>query len=60
MKISNYHLNQMSASTQQNSPKKVEKEEKISRVEELKKAIQNGEYKVDIKATAKAMAKSLL
>jgi anti-sigma28 factor (negative regulator of flagellin synthesis) len=36
------------------------KTQKISRVEEIKKAIQNGEYKIDIQQTAKAMAKALL
>ncbi len=33
---------------------------KTSRVEEIKKAIENGTYKIDIEKTAKAMAKSLL
>jgi len=45
--------------------KKIENETKSgsiekSRVEELKDAIKNGSYNVDIKSTSKAMAKSLL
>ena len=40
--------------------KKVESNKKISRVEEIKEAIKNGSYKVDIEKTAKAMAKALL
>ena len=58
MKINNLGVNQLhTTSTQQ---KRVQKEEKLSRVEEIKKAIENGTYKIDIKETAKAMAKSLL
>jgi len=40
--------------------KPVNKTEKLSRVEEIKRAIQNGTYKIDIEITAKAMAKALL
>ncbi|NPA12190.1 MAG: flagellar biosynthesis anti-sigma factor FlgM [Epsilonproteobacteria bacterium] len=59
MKVTNLGINNQlqQTSTQQN--KKVEKQN-ISRVEELKKAIEEGTYKVDIKSTAKAMAKNLL
>ena len=32
----------------------------ISRVDEIKEAIKNGTYKIDIEKTSKAMAKSLL
>jgi len=41
--------------------KKVSKEEniKLSKVEEIKKAIENGTYKIDIEKTAEAMAKKL-
>jgi anti-sigma28 factor (negative regulator of flagellin synthesis) len=38
----------------------VNKTEKLSRVEEIKRAIKNGTYKIDIEITAKAMAKALL
>ncbi|WP_456469771.1 flagellar biosynthesis anti-sigma factor FlgM [Caminibacter sp.] len=48
------------ASTQQQTKTQTQKTEKLSRVEEIKKAIENGTYKVDIENTAKAMAKSLL
>jgi len=37
-----------------------QKQEKISRVEEIKQAIQQGTYKIDLKKTAIAMAKALL
>jgi anti-sigma28 factor (negative regulator of flagellin synthesis) len=60
MKITGHHLNQIATSTQQNAPKKVEKEEKLTRVEELKKAIESGNYKVDVNKTAEVMAKALL
>jgi len=36
------------------------KVEKLSKVEEIKKAIENGTYKIDIQKSAKAMAKALL
>jgi anti-sigma28 factor (negative regulator of flagellin synthesis) len=36
------------------------KTEKLSRVEEIKQQIQNGEYKIDLRKTAEAMAKALL
>jgi anti-sigma28 factor (negative regulator of flagellin synthesis) len=38
----------------------VNKSEKLSRVEEIKRAIENGTYKIDIEITARAMAKALL
>jgi anti-sigma28 factor (negative regulator of flagellin synthesis) len=34
--------------------------EKLSKVEEIKKAIENGTYKIDIESSARAMAKALL
>jgi anti-sigma28 factor (negative regulator of flagellin synthesis) len=50
-----------STSTQQQKrTQNVQKEEKIGRVEEIKKSIQNGTYKIDIEKTAEAFAKSLL
>jgi anti-sigma28 factor (negative regulator of flagellin synthesis) len=51
---------QITTPTQQKKTQNVEKEEKLGRVEEIKKQIQNGEYKIDINKTAEAMAKSLL
>jgi len=51
---------QLNISTQQKKTQNVEKEEKLGRVEEIKKQIQNGTYKIDIDATAKAFAKNLL
>jgi len=39
---------------------KTTKTQTTSRVEEIKKAIQNGTYKIDIQKTAQAMAKALL
>jgi anti-sigma28 factor (negative regulator of flagellin synthesis) len=47
-------------STQQKRTQNVQKQEKLGRVEEIKKSIQNGEYKIDIDKTAEALAKSLL
>ena len=60
MKISN-SLNsfQIQNSTQSKKQEKVENK-KLSRVEEIKQKIQNGEYKVDINKTAKAMLDYLL
>ena len=51
--FSNYNLIEKQKSN------KIEKKE-LSRVEELKKAIENGSYKIDIKKTAKIMAEKLL
>jgi anti-sigma28 factor (negative regulator of flagellin synthesis) len=51
---------QIATPTQQKKAQNVQKDEKIGRVEEIKKQIQNGEYKIDIQKTAEAMAKSLL
>ena len=47
-------------STQQKKTQNVQKEEKIGRVEEIKRQLERGEYKIDIEKTAQAMAKSLL
>jgi len=44
-------------STQQNI--KTKKNTKLSRVEEIKKQINNGTYKIDIQKSAEAMAKHL-
>jgi len=52
--------NTQTFSTQQKRTQNVQKEEKIGRVEEIKKSIQNGTYKIDIEKTAEAFAKSLL
>jgi len=45
--------------TNQNK-KRIQQTTKISRVEEIKKEIKAGIYKIDIEKTAKAMAKALL
>lgn len=39
---------------------KIQETTKTSRVEEIKKAIEAGTYKIDINKTAQAMAKALL
>ena len=44
-------------STQQN--KKLQKNTKLSRVEEIKQQIKNGTYKIDLQKSAEAMAKHL-
>jgi anti-sigma28 factor (negative regulator of flagellin synthesis) len=58
MKISNNPIinSNIKVSTQQT--KKIDTEK--TRVEEIKEAIKNGTYKIDINKTAKAMAKALL
>jgi anti-sigma28 factor (negative regulator of flagellin synthesis) len=53
-------VNTQMISTRQKRIQNIQKEEKIAKVEELKKSIQNGEYKIDIEKTAEAFAKSLL
>jgi len=53
-------VNTQMISTRQKRIQNIQKEEKIAKVEELKKSIQNGEYKIDIQKTAEAFAKSLL
>jgi anti-sigma28 factor (negative regulator of flagellin synthesis) len=40
--------------------KKIQNTQKSGRVEEIKKQIENGTYKIDLNKTAKAFAKSLL
>jgi anti-sigma28 factor (negative regulator of flagellin synthesis) len=56
-KVESSILNNVS-SIQNNKTKA--KVEKLSKVEEIKKAIENGTYKIDIQKSAKAMAKALL
>ena len=58
MKISTNPIinSNIKVSTQQT--KKIDTEK--TRVEEIKEAIKNGSYKIDINKTAKAMAKALL
>ena len=58
MKISTNPIinSNIKVSTQQT--KKIDTEK--TRVEEIKEAIKNGTYKIDINKTAKAMAKALL
>jgi anti-sigma28 factor (negative regulator of flagellin synthesis) len=40
--------------------KEIQKTKKTDKVELIKKQVQNGVYKIDLKKTAKAMAKQLL
>jgi anti-sigma28 factor (negative regulator of flagellin synthesis) len=40
--------------------KKTQNSQKSGRVEEIKKRIENGTYKIDLDKTAKALAKTLL
>jgi anti-sigma28 factor (negative regulator of flagellin synthesis) len=61
--ISRIGLNQSNLISTQPDKKEVKKTEnaqKSGRVEEIKKQIQNGTYKIDIDKTAKALAKTLL
>jgi anti-sigma28 factor (negative regulator of flagellin synthesis) len=58
--INRVGANTQMISTQQKRTQNVQKQEKLGRVEEIKKSIQNGEYKIDINKTAEALAKSLL
>jgi len=58
--INRVGANTQMISTQQKRTQNVQKQEKLGRVEEIKKSIQNGEYKIDIDKTAEALAKSLL
>jgi len=59
MKITNMNISSIQDFSAQQS-KKIKKNEKLSRVEEIKQQIENGTYKVDIDKTAKSMAKHLL
>jgi anti-sigma28 factor (negative regulator of flagellin synthesis) len=43
-----------------NQKKEIQKSQHISRVEEIKKEIEQGTYKIDLDKTAQAMAKALL
>ncbi len=49
-----------SAQIQEKKTNNIQKEEKISRVEEIKEQIKNGTYEINIEKTAKAFAKALL
>jgi flagellar biosynthesis anti-sigma factor FlgM len=54
-------INDMRKNDVQNAQQNIEKQEieKQSRVDELKKQIANGEYQIDLKATATKMAQEL-
>jgi anti-sigma28 factor (negative regulator of flagellin synthesis) len=61
--ISRIGLNQtnlISTQPDKKEVKKTENSQKSGRVEEIKKQIQNGTYKIDLDKTAKALAKHLL
>lgn len=49
-----------SVQIQEKKTNNIQKEEKISRVEEIKEQIKNGTYEINIEKTAKAFAKALL
>lgn len=49
-----------STQIQEKKTNNIQKEEKISRVEEIKEQIKNGTYEINIEKTAKAFAKALL
>jgi anti-sigma28 factor (negative regulator of flagellin synthesis) len=61
--ISKIGLNQTNLTSTQPDKKEVKKTQnlqKSGRVEEIKKQIENGTYKIDLDKTAKALAKHLL
>ena len=60
MKINSYSSINIKEFSTQPKTKKTQETEKTGRVEEIKEAIKNGTYKIDIQKTAKAMAQSLL
>jgi len=57
--INKIGLNQINYPTQPEK-KEIKKTQKSGRVEEIKKQIAVGTYKIDIEKTAKALAKTLL
>jgi anti-sigma28 factor (negative regulator of flagellin synthesis) len=61
--ISRIGLNQTNLTSTQPDKKEIKKTDntqKSGRVEEIKKQIENGTYKIDLDKTAKALAKNLL
>jgi anti-sigma28 factor (negative regulator of flagellin synthesis) len=61
--ISRIGLNQTNLISTQPDKKEIKKTDntqKSGRVEEIKKQIENGTYKIDLDKTAKALAKNLL
>ncbi len=54
------NMNQINDKPEKRAIRSINKTEKISRVEEIRRAIENGTYKIDIEKTAKALAKALL
>ncbi|GAB6045971.1 hypothetical protein JCM11957_15700 [Caminibacter profundus] len=59
-KISAYTLNTIQNSNEKIQVQKTKQTQKIPRVEEIKEALQNGTYKIDIEKTATSFAKALL
>ncbi|EDM23547.1 flagellar biosynthesis anti-sigma factor FlgM [Caminibacter mediatlanticus TB-2] len=59
VQLNNYAFIQTNYNKNENLSE-VNKTEKISKVEEIKKALENGTYKIDIHKTAIAMAKALM
>jgi len=53
-------LSRVSSDKQNSSTSKTAETKQLSRVEELKAQIANGEYKINLEATAKKMAQELI
>ncbi|WP_024787253.1 MULTISPECIES: flagellar biosynthesis anti-sigma factor FlgM [unclassified Lebetimonas] len=58
--ISRVGINQTNLISTQPEKKEVKKTQNSGRVEEIKKQIEAGTYKIDLDKTAKALAKALL
>jgi|SaaInl8_150m_RNA_FD_contig_21_2260029_length_229_multi_11_in_0_out_0_1 anti-sigma28 factor (negative regulator of flagellin synthesis) len=57
---STIHQSNNIAQNRQTQTTETQKSESVSRVDELKKQIESGEYKVDIQKTAQALAETLI
>lgn len=61
MTISKINAINAYSSVEKTIPKKeIQETKELSRIEELKKQIENGSYKLDMSATAKKIAESLI
>jgi anti-sigma28 factor (negative regulator of flagellin synthesis) len=58
--ISRVGINQTNPISTQPEKKEIKKTQKTGRVEEIKKQIEAGTYKIDLDKTTKALAKALL
>ena len=60
-KLSSAYVQANNHISNSNPPKnQAEKVQKVSRVDEIKKDLQNGTYELDLQATAKKMAEALI